>query len=139
MKRARFTLLGTLICISACTAQPESSPKPLTEKQSKLLDKSLAGKTPGKPVDCIQLDRSNDLVRVSDTILLYRQSSNLVYKNELNWSCHGLASQNDILVTETWGSNLCRGDIVRLVDPVSGLQGAACPLGDFIPYRKTPA
>ncbi len=137
MKIATLSMLGPLICISACTAQPESSPKPLTEKQSKLMDKSLAGKTPGKPVDCISHSNSNEMIRISDSILLYRYSGSTVYKNDLLWSCPGLARDQDIVVTEVFGSNLCRGDHIKLVDAVSGMQGPSCILGSFTPYRKS--
>jgi hypothetical protein len=49
--------------------------------------------------------------------------------------CSGF-SQWDVLVMEPIGSQYCRGDLVRSVDPVSRIPGAACQLGDFVPYTK---
>ena len=76
------------------------------------------------------------MIRVSDDILLYRVSGNLVYKNNLRSTCPGLARDNDIIVSEQFSSQKCRGDLLRLVDRTSGIQGPVCSLGEFVPYRK---
>ncbi len=130
---------GAALALSACGMGAESTPVPLTEKQAKQLDKEISGKVAGKSVDCITQHASNNLIRISDDTLLYRSSGRLVYMNKLRWSCPGLARDNDILVVESFGSQLCSGDHVRLVDRVSGIQGPSCVLGEFVPYRKEPA
>lgn len=124
-----------LTLLAAC-AQVDSTPKPLTEKQSSLLSKQLGGKVAGKPVNCISDFNGTNVIRVSDDILLYRVSGNLVYKNNLRSSCPGLSRDSDIIVSEQFGSQKCRGDLLRLVDRTSGMQGPVCSLGEFIPYRK---
>ena len=124
----------TLSLLAAC-APVDSTPQPLTDKQSVVLSKQLAGKVAGEPQNCINDFNNTDLVRVSDDILLYRVSSRLVYENRLRYSCPGLARDNDIIVTEQFGSQRCKGDIFRLVDRTSGIQGATCSLGEFVPYR----
>ena len=43
---------------------------------------------------------------------------------------------DDILVTRTFGSQLCRLDIVRTVDRTGGFQTGFVALGEFVPYRK---
>ncbi|MBL0924833.1 MAG: hypothetical protein IBJ12_10265 [Sphingomonadaceae bacterium] len=114
----------------------DSTPKPLTEKQAALLAKELDGKTAGKPVSCISDFLGTNVIRVSDDILLYRVSGNLVYKNNLRSSCPGLARDDDIIVSEQFSSQKCRGDLLRLVDRTSGISGPVCSLGEFVPYRK---
>lgn len=121
--------------LSAC-GEMDNTPTPLTEKQTERLNKELAGKTAGKPVTCISDFNSTNLVRISDDILLYRVSGNLVYKNNLRSSCTGLARDTDVLVSEQFGGQKCRGDLLRLVDRTSGIIGGVCSLGDFVPYRK---
>ena len=76
---------------------------------------------------------------LSDDMLLYKVSGRLVYQNRLKSSCPGLASDNDIIVTEQFGSQQCRGDIIKLVDRLGGIPGPFCVLGDFVPYRKVAA
>lgn len=127
--------LLTLPLVASC-GQVDSTPKPLTEKQTAMLTKELDGKTADKPVSCISDFRGTNIIRVSDDILLYRASGNLVYKNNLRSSCPGLARDSDIIVSEQFGSQKCRGDLLRLVDRTSGIQGPTCILGDFVPYRK---
>ena len=124
----------TLSLLAAC-APVDSTPQPLTDKQSMVLSKQLAGKVAGEPQNCINDFNNTNLVRVSDDILLYRVSSRLVYENRLRYSCPGLARDNDIIVTEQFSSQRCKGDIFRLVDRTSGIQGPTCSLGEFVPYR----
>lgn len=135
----RFSTLATFVVplslLTSCGAV-DSTPKPLTDKQSAQLTRELEGKVAGKPVNCISDFTSTNLIRVSDDILLYRVSGNLVYQNKLRYGCPGLARDNDIIVSEQFGGQKCRGDIIRLVDRSSGIQGPSCSLGEFVPYRK---
>ncbi len=131
-------LILTLSAVGAvsCAPMPDSAPRPLTDKQAKLLSKELDGKVAGAPVNCISNFQGTNTIRVSDDILLYRVSGRLVYQNNLRGSCPGLARDSDILVTETFGSSYCKGDLIKLVDRSSGIQGPVCSLGQFVPYKK---
>lgn len=113
----------------------QANAEELTPRQLALLERNLGGKVAGEPVSCLSSVRTNDVIRVSDTILLYRVSGNLVYKNELNPGCPGLGRSNDIMVSEIRGPGPCRGDIIHLTDHTSGIRGPSCALGDFVPYR----
>ncbi len=123
-----------LLVIAGC-GEIDRAPVPLTEKQSALFMKQLDGKVAGKPVNCISDFNTQNMIRVSDDILLYRVSGRLVYRNNLRSSCSGLARDDDIIVTEQFGGQKCRGDLLRLVDRTSGIPGGVCSLGEFIPYR----
>lgn len=128
-------LLPVLAILTSC-GEIDSTPQPLTDKQAAVLTKQLDGKVAGAPVRCISDYNATNLVRVSDDILLYRVSGRLVYQNNLRYSCPGLARDTDIIVSEQFGSQKCRGDILKLVDRTSGIPGPFCSLGDFVPYRK---
>lgn len=136
MRPIVFSLLILPIAVLAGCGEMDSTPVPLTEKQTERLDRELAGKTAGKPVNCISDFNSTNMVRISDDILLYRVSGNLVYKNNLRSTCRGLARDNDIIVSEQFGGQKCRGDLLKLVDRTSGIPGPVCSLGEFVPYRK---
>lgn len=132
-------VLGTGLLLTGCTASnADSTPVALTQKQSALLQKQIGGKVAGEPVSCISSMHNGNIIRVSDDMLLYRVSGRLVYQNRLKSPCPGLARDNDVMVTEQFGSQQCRGDIIRLVDRVGGIPGPVCILGDFVPYRKVP-
>jgi hypothetical protein len=123
--------------LASCTqSSAESTPIALTEKQSKMLSKELDGKVAGKPERCISSLSAGNLIRVSDDMLLFRQSGRLVYQNRLRAPCPGLERDHDIIITETFGSQQCQGDLIRLVDRFSGIPGPVCSLGEFVPYRK---
>jgi hypothetical protein len=130
-------VFATGASLAACAPMDaESTPVALTEKQSKLLDKELGGKTAGEPVNCISDFNADNVIRVTDDMLLFRASGKLVYQNKLRSSCPGLSRDDDIMVFEQFGTQKCSGDIVKLVDRTSGIQGGFCSLGDFVPYRK---
>ena len=138
MKPIKYMLpIMAITALYGCTASGvESTAAPLTAKQVKLLDSELKGKVAGKPVNCVNNFSSSNFIRVSDDMLLYRGVGRTVYQNNLRSSCPGLARDNDILVIETRGSSYCSGDLIRLVDRFSGIQGPVCSLGEFTPYRK---
>lgn len=132
------TLLFTAPLLAGCapagTAEPGAAA--LTPKQAETLDKQLAGKIAGEPIRCLPSYRTTDTIRVSDNILLYRASGNLVYRNDLRSSCPGLARDSDIMVVRQYGTGTCSGDFFHLVDRSSGIRGPTCVFGEFVPYRK---
>ncbi len=121
-------------CAPAGSGEPGAAA--LTPKQAERLDKQLAGKVPGAPMSCLPNYRSNSTIRISDSILLYRASGNLVYRNDLKGSCPGLARDSDIMVVRQFGTSTCEGDFFHLVDRSSGIRGPTCVFGEFVPYRK---
>ncbi len=133
----RFLLaaMGAAALAGCASGERSANADALTPEQLAVLDRELGGKVAGEPVSCIPGRRAEQTIRVSDDILLYRASGRLVYKNDLRSSCPGLARDQDIIVSNTTGSGPCRGDIIRLVDRVSGITGSSCSLGDFTPYR----
>jgi hypothetical protein len=133
-------ICGIALATTNCApANMADTPAPIAEKEAKLLDKELTGKVAGKSVSCISTPLANEPIRISDDMLLYRVSSRLVYQNRLRGQCSGLVRRDDIMVTEIFGGQYCRGDIIRLVDRTSGIPGGFCVLGDFTPYRKDPS
>jgi hypothetical protein len=130
-------LLATPLLLAGCmVGDADSSPAPIAEKDAKLLAKELKGKVAGKPQSCISRFGNDNIIRISDDMLLFRESGRLVYQNKLRGRCPGLARDDDVIVTESFGGQTCSGDIIRLVDRFSGIPGPVCGLGEFIPYRK---
>jgi hypothetical protein len=98
------------------------------------VEKALAGKVPGKPKSCLS-SHDSDGSSVHNGTVLFRASSKLVWKNDMN-GCPSLR-EDDILVTQSYGSSqLCRGDLVKFMDRTSLFIRGACTFGDFVPYRK---
>lgn len=140
MRMAGAMLLAATPLLSACApaGTAETGAGGLTPKQAATLQKELGGKVAGAPLRCLPGFRTStsQTIRVSDTILLYRAGSNLVYRNDLKGACPGLARDSDIMVTRQYGSSTCSGDFFHLVDRSGGMRGPTCVLGEFVPYRK---
>lgn len=99
------------------------------------LERALAGRVAGEPVQCIDLHRVQSSRVITDTAILYRAGST-IYVNRPDAGADSL-NRNDTLVTRLFGSNrLCNIDTVTMVDPVSGTFTGVVFLGDFVPYRR---
>ena len=94
----------------------------------------LAGRVAGAPQRCVPTEQTQGLRPANRTTILYG-SGRTIWVNHMQQNCSGF-SQWDPLVIEPIGSQYCRGDLVRTFDPVSKVPGAACRLGDFIPYTR---
>lgn len=99
-----------------------------------LIDKLIAGRVAGPPVDCIQLYNVRSTTVVDRTAILYDTGS-VIYVNRPRGGADTL-DDDDILVTELHSSQLCRIDVVRLQDRSSFMEHGFVALGDFVPYRK---
>ena len=133
----RSLLLIAAAGLAGCSTAPDQIAAENARAEAKL-QQHLVGRVPGKPQDCLHPLRSQDMIRIDDDTLLFRDGSRRIYRNELSGSCNGLASSNYALVTNSYGGNgrLCRGDIARMVDLTSGMTVGGCAIGEFVPYSR---
>jgi hypothetical protein len=104
-----------------------------TVKGEARLDKMLAGRAAGNPVSCIPALADNRLEVIDRTAIVYDAGSTIyVAKPQEPAMLRG----NDILVVRRFGSQLCRQDVVRTVDRMTGFNTGVVFLSDFVPYRK---
>lgn len=121
----RATLLALGLASCAVPPQPPQQQGPPAE---------LAGRVAGRPQTCVTTTQL-DVLRPSETaphVLLYG-SGRTIWANNLA-SCR--FGSDDILVIRLYGSNICRGDIVRSIDRLSRIPGPACVLNEFVPYTR---
>lgn len=101
------------------------------------LDKLLAGRVAGKPVDCID-PRLNTETHVIDKTAIVYGSGRTIYVQKpdgADW-----LRDDDILVTELRGTGqLCRIDVVRLHDRSGFWNRGWVGLNQFVPYTKVAA
>lgn len=128
--RASICLMPLMLAACAVGSEPPR----LTEKQAARLEAALEGKVAGEPVNCVSRYPGSSLTAVSESVLLYRVSGRLIYRNDLIGSCTGLG-RGDTLIIKPTGSQYCRGDIARSADLVTGSISGGCALGSFTPYR----
>lgn len=98
------------------------------------LQKALAGRVAGAPVNCIQLRGIGSSRIIEGRAIIYQVGSTLY----VNTPRAGAGDLDDdaILVTETHGSQLCSIDTVRLVDRGTKFPRGFVSLGKFVPYTK---
>jgi len=130
----KMILLAALVLPVAACAQSTNRPTELGAREARDLAKAIEGKEPGAPISCVSADRGSELRAIGDHTLIYKVSKDLVYRNNLEGACNGLA-QGDTMVLNRVTSQYCRGDIARVVNLPSGMYSGSCALGEFIPYR----
>lgn len=135
MRGAIFALLAS--ALAACTTAPQMNATRSAQAEAQL-QRMLAGKTAGQPMNCLSSHRSGNMVIVDDNTVLFRASPNRVYRNDLGPGCSRLGSGYYSLMTRgSGGTGLCRGDIAQVVDLTSGITVGSCVVGDFVPYTRS--
>ena len=129
MRKFLHLLAAAVVLIAAPAANAASRHDPDAE-----LQKTLAGYVAGKPIDCIPLSSVTGNTIVAGRAIIYRVGSRL-YVNETRDGARRL-NRDDILVTRSFGSNLCRLDVVNLLDRTSRIPHGFVSLGQFVPYTK---
>lgn len=124
-------LLGAVL-IGMGAAAP-ATPRDNSRGEAKLA-KAIEGRTAGKPVSCISMHNITSSEVIDGTAILYRVGRT-VYVNTPRVGQSSLDS-DDIMVSKTWGSQLCSLDTIRMIDRSSRFQTGFVGLGEFVPYVK---
>lgn len=130
MPRRIALLLAAALAVGGAGALPAKAPR-LTEEER--LQKALAGLVPGKPIDCIPLSPTQDS-QTFDGAILYRFGATR-YLNRFSGGCD-VRANFDTLIVRSYGSQLCRGDIARIVEAGTPIERGSCVFDDFTPYAK---
>jgi hypothetical protein len=123
----------TLILIALCAAMagPAVARERLTGEQE--LAKILQDRVAGKPVDCISLMNTNSTRIIDGTAIVY-DTGRVIYVNKPAYPQS--LDDDDVLVTKTWGSQLCRLDLVELHSRSGMWWRGSVGLEQFVPYTK---
>ena len=88
----------------------------------------------GPAVSCVNQRDLGGNKSIGDAIL-FSGKGGRAYLNRPAGGCPNM-NFGRALVTRTSSSQLCRGDIATVVDPVSGFSYGGCGLGEFVPYKR---
>lgn len=129
-------ILPLVAVLAACAGGPSETAIKYQASEKARLEKTLAGLTPGKPVSCVRLRDLDGPESYGDTTLVFRRGRGLVYVNETTGSCNRIG-KGDALITRSYTSELCRGDIAQGADlRAGGFPTDTCVMGEFIPYKR---
>ena len=125
-------LMAAAVLVSCTAVPPEPTRSAEAQQRYEML---LAGKVAQAPMSCLPINRGNDMVRIDDDTVVFRDSSRRVYVNHMRGPCSGLASNSNALVTREYTSpGPCSGDIARVVDTSARMTVGSCAWGEFVPY-----
>ncbi len=125
-----------LLLVAGCADTPPTETQFRAQaRDAAQLQETLAGFTPGKPVNCVENRDLTGPEAYGETTLLFRTGRKLIWRTETNGSCDAI-KRGDALITHQYTSRLCQGDIARTADLRAGFQTGSCVIGEFVPYRK---
>ena len=123
-----MVLLAALALGAPAAAQRNSS------RGEAQLAREVAGRIAGQPVNCLTLSRIQASRIIDRTAIVYEVGRTL-YVNRPRSGANWL-DRDDILVTRTVGSQLCRLDTVRLVSRGTRTPSGFVVLDRFVPYTR---
>ncbi|MFZ5616185.1 MAG: hypothetical protein ACOZAA_02525 [Pseudomonadota bacterium] len=125
MKKAACVLAGVLAAASVASAEKE---------ETDALDRF---DRTGETVNCVEM-RSTDISAIDEDTLLFRVGPGDYYVNETRGTCNDADSAFSRFDITLYGSRICSGEIIRIVDRSSGIFQGACSLGEFEKLTKKP-
>ncbi|NYT42208.1 hypothetical protein HZY97_15660 [Sphingomonas sp. R-74633] len=134
MTRISTALLGATLL--AALAMPATAATQDGKGEAEIA-KAIAGRTAGKPTDCIYLRDIRSSKIIDKTAILYEMNNGLIYVNRPKSGASSL-DWTDVLVTDTHSSQLCSIDTVKLYDTGLRMPTGWVGLGDFVPYPRPP-
>jgi len=141
MKGIAMIVLSAAALAAACAHKggPEAAAR--TREQAATdeaaLASALSGRIAGPAQDCVnQADLGGHNSYGRGVIVFSGRTNDVVYVNRPPRGCPGLEFGRALRTKTT--TQLCRGDIVTVFDPVTGVEYGGCSLGEFTPYRRTP-
>jgi hypothetical protein len=127
-------LIASLVAAAAVISHAPAADARHRVAPEEKLAKLLEGRVAGEPQDCIYLPRIRSSEIIDGTAIVYDAGSTIYVNRPRNGA--DTLDDDDIMVTDTHGSSLCRIDIVRLHDRTSFFYDGFVGLGDFVPYKR---
>lgn len=128
MKKAAIALLTA----TALLAGPAIQAKPRMTGEEKLA-KILDGREAGEPVDCISFSQSRNARIIDKTAIVYGSGRTIWVNRPANADD---LDDDDVMVTKTSLSRLCKLETVRLHDSSQFFFTGFVGLEQFVPYRR---
>ncbi len=135
MKRLIFA--GCIGLLAGCTMNGPADTRAAAGEDEARLSDALAGyEQSGPSVSCVTQRYLRGNRSAGEVAIIFDdQSPGKIWVNRPPAGCPSL-NPGRALITKTPSDRLCRGDIARVADLVSGIEYGGCGLGDFTPYQR---
>ncbi len=131
----RGMLMGVAIAAFAGSACASGGSYEMSEKASARLAEF---DQTGDYQTCLGLRQINQIKALDEHNFLVRVGLNQYYLNRVSGRCTGASSTFNRLQYTTSISQLCRNEIVSVIDNTTGFVSGSCSLGDFERLEKKP-
>jgi hypothetical protein len=132
----KYLILLASACLAAgCTTDTEDRVDMAANDEASLASQLRGLEPAGPPVQCVSTRDLQGNRSAGETAIVFSGIGGRKWVNRPAAGCPDLGFSR-ALKTRTTGSQLCRGDIAVVFDPVSGIDYGGCGLGDFEPYRR---
>ena len=133
MRSLSFLIACTIL--ASCTTAPPGPPMRSASGQ-RTLDRLLAGKVAGGPLDCIPNYNINSSSTIDGRTIVFDRPGS-AYLVHLTPGCEMIDNGAYALLSRQFGGlGLCRGDIQHVIDTVNRMNAGSCTVAEIIPYKK---
>ena len=132
--RTLMVSLFSLLALAGCAAIRDDAASSAREQQR--LAEELGNRVPAAPVQCLPSYRTQDMLAVGNDIL-FRDGAT-VYRARTSGGCRALGGGGYILLIDHMPgrSDLCRGDIAKVITSNGGMFAGSCTFEEITPYRR---
>ncbi|MEM8937087.1 MAG: hypothetical protein AAGC77_11830 [Pseudomonadota bacterium] len=123
----RLGILAMAACFASGAALAEEDVEDLGSLSSQLEGYARTGETE----TCISTARINTITPLDEETFLVRVGVRNYYLNDLKGSCNGADRSWNRIQYSTSTAQLCRNEIIKIVDNSSGFTVGSCGLGTF--------
>lgn len=129
----RYRLLAcAAITFAGCATAP-------AEQVNKAAAKTFAKyERTGEKTSCLSIAQISSIRPVTETTFLVRTNASDFYANDVSGRCNGATRNSSRIEYTTSLSQLCRNELIRVVDNTSGFELGGCGLGSFEKLKKKP-
>jgi len=129
----KFAAVLPLLLIASCA--PVDGAGPTGASQARLAS-ALEGLQPSAPRRCLPRTRQYNLDFFDRRTILFRSGRNIAFRADFPNGCGSLDGSRTIAYQTVVPGEICRGDIVRVLDQVTGSVVGSCAFPEFVPYVR---
>ncbi len=135
MKRIAV-IAATAAALGACTMHQDAAGSASAVMQGEVsLGEALAGRSEGRPVNCVRSQDVRNTRSAGGNTILFDGPGGMIYVNRASGSCPRIQPWHAIR-RRSISTNMCSGELIRVVDPQTGVEYGGCSLGEFVPWRR---
>lgn len=129
MKKSLFALTAASLAAAGCMHDRATA----DDRGEARLAAMLAGRVAGEPRSCIPAYGASRLQIVDRTAVVYDAGGTIWVSRP---SDPRSLDTRDVMLVQRTGSQLCKQDVVRMVDRTGGFMTGVIFLDDFVPYTR---